>query len=84
MRTAVAQNGWALQHAAPELKSDREFMLTAVAQNGWALQYAAPELQGDREFMLTAVAQNGNALSSPLSRAGRTQTSSWQRCGLRA
>ena len=43
----VAQNGPALQHAAAELKGDREIVLAAVAQDGRALQYAAAELKGD-------------------------------------
>ena len=44
----VEQNGYALQHAAAELKADKEIVATAVAQNGRALQHAAPELQADR------------------------------------
>ena len=43
----VAQNGYALQHAAAELQGDSEIVLAAVAQNGYALQYAAAALQGD-------------------------------------
>eukprot|EP01047_Picozoa_sp_COSAG01_P112753 COSAG01_NODE_41484_length_451_cov_0.411932_1_plen_66_part_00 len=37
----VAQDGYALQYAAAELKGDREIVLAAVAQSGDALQYAA-------------------------------------------
>eukprot|EP01046_Picozoa_sp_COSAG06_P087487 COSAG06_NODE_33981_length_481_cov_1.196335_1_plen_53_part_01 len=34
----VAQDGYALQFAAAELKADREIVATAVAQRGYALQ----------------------------------------------
>ena len=43
----VAQNGYALQFAAAELKGDREIVIAAVAQNGYALYHAAAELKGD-------------------------------------
>jgi hypothetical protein len=58
----VAQDGYALEDAAAELKADKEIVATAVAQNGEALEYAAAELQADREFVATAVAQDGRAL----------------------
>eukprot|EP01044_Picomonas_judraskeda_P036358 COSAG03_NODE_16004_length_414_cov_1.063492_1_plen_74_part_01 len=54
----MAQYGMALQHAAADLKGDREIVLAAVAQNGGALQHAAADLKGDREIVLAAVAQN--------------------------
>ena len=60
--TAVAQDGYALEHAAPKLKADRDIVLTAVKQNGLALQYASTELQNDREVVLAAVQQDGGAL----------------------
>ena len=59
---AVAQDGYALEHAAPKLKADRDIVLTAVRQNGLALQYASTELQNDREVVLAAVKQDGGAL----------------------
>ena len=46
------EDGYALYHAASQLRGDREIVLAAVAQNGHALQYAAAELRGDREFVL--------------------------------
>ena len=33
------------QHAAAELKGDREIVLAAVAQRAWVLEYAAAELK---------------------------------------
>ena len=47
VRAAVAQNGYALEYAAAELKADKEIVATAVAQNGHALYYAAAELKRD-------------------------------------
>ena len=44
---AVAQSGSALQHAAAELRADREVVLAAVAQNGHALKRAAKKLRAD-------------------------------------
>ena len=37
----VVRNGYALLHAAHELKADREIVLAALAQNGYALLHAA-------------------------------------------
>ena len=51
---AVAINGYALQHAAPQLRADREVVLAAVAQNGRALEYASAELRANREVVLAA------------------------------
>ena len=51
---AVAQNGWALQFAADELKEDKKFVLAAVAQDGRALEFAADELKKDKEVVLAA------------------------------
>ena len=60
--TAVAQEGWALQHAAEQLRGDHEVVMTAVAQNGHALQSATEELRGNREVVMTAAGQNGYAV----------------------
>lgn len=46
---AVAQNGRALDYAAPALKNDKEVVMAAVAQNGIALVEASEELQSDKE-----------------------------------
>ena len=39
--TAVACNGYSLQHASPELQADRAVAMAAVARSGGALQYAS-------------------------------------------
>ena len=51
-----------LEHAAEELKGDREIVMTAVSKNGMALQFATEELKGDREIVMAAVSQHGMAL----------------------
>ena len=62
----VRQNGSALEHAAAELKADRNFMLAAVQQSGSALRYAVAELQANRSVVLAAVQQSGLALCGML------------------
>ena len=42
---AVAQNGYALQYAAEDLRADKEVVYVAVAQNGDALRYAAEDVR---------------------------------------
>jgi hypothetical protein len=59
---AVAENGWALQHASAGLRGDKEVVMGAVAQDGWALRYASAPLRGDREVVMVAVVRNGLAL----------------------
>jgi citrate lyase beta subunit len=59
---AVAQNGYALCHAADALRADKEVVLVAVAQDGGALCHAADALRADKEVVLVAVAQDGGAL----------------------
>jgi hypothetical protein len=59
---AVAQDGWALQHASRALRADRQVVIVAVRQCGASLEHASPELRGLRAVVLTAVAQDGNAL----------------------
>jgi hypothetical protein len=59
---AVQQHGYALAHAAEELRADRDVVLAAVQQNGDALWHAAEELKADRDVVLAAVQQNGFAL----------------------
>ena len=59
---AVAQNGLALEFAAPQFQADRAVVLAAVAQNGNAIQFAAAALKADRGVVLAAIAQNGLAL----------------------
>lgn len=60
----MAVTGGALRYAAPELKSDREFILDAMtlARNGNAFGQASPEIRSDREFVLSAVAMNASVL----------------------
>jgi len=59
---AVQHEGYSLQLAAEELKSDREIVLAAVQQDGYALEWAGSELQKDREIVLSAVTGNGFAV----------------------
>jgi hypothetical protein len=59
---AVASNGLALKHAAPQLQSDREIVMSAVTSNGLALKHAAPQLREDRAIVMSAVTSNGLAL----------------------
>ena len=59
---AVAQSGYALQHAASDLRADKAVVLAAVAQNGYALQFAALDLRADKEVVLAAVREAGCAL----------------------
>ena len=61
---AVSQDGHALQHAAAELKADKELVAVAVFRHGCALQHAATELKADKELELVtiAVSQDGTAL----------------------
>ena len=59
---AVAQDGYALQWASAELRSDREVVMAAVKNYGEALKYASAELRADREVATVAVAQDYRAL----------------------
>ena len=52
---AVSQDGFALQHAAAELKDDREIVMTAVSKTGWALEYATKDLKEDEEMLQRAL-----------------------------
>ena len=62
MLAAVARNGYALQHASPELRADRAVVQAAVKKNGHALMHASAELRADRDVVLAAVAHYGYAL----------------------
>ena len=59
---AVQNNGWALQHANPDLRNNLEVVLVAVQKDGMALECASPELRADREVVMAAVQNNGLAL----------------------
>jgi Domain of unknown function (DUF4116) len=59
---AVAINGYALQHASPQLRADRDVVVAAVTSNGYALEHASVELRADRYVVLTAVTKNGYVL----------------------
>ena len=61
--TAVSNDIYALQHASPELKADREVVLTAVSNNGYALKFVSPELRSDREVVLAALYNDIYALN---------------------
>ena len=52
MKIAVQQNGWALQFASRELKTDPNIVLAAVQQYGSALEFASTELQADPDIAL--------------------------------
>ncbi|KAJ8599648.1 hypothetical protein CTAYLR_005391 [Chrysophaeum taylorii] len=56
------QGGDAFMHAAPELKSDKNFVLSVVRVDGDALMHAATEMKRDREIVLAAIGQRGEAL----------------------
>eukprot|EP00747_Dinoflagellata_sp_TGD_P221256 gnl/TRDRNA2_/TRDRNA2_93111_c0_seq1.p1 gnl/TRDRNA2_/TRDRNA2_93111_c0~~gnl/TRDRNA2_/TRDRNA2_93111_c0_seq1.p1 ORF type:complete len:560 (-),score=126.87 gnl/TRDRNA2_/TRDRNA2_93111_c0_seq1:185-1864(-) len=59
---AVQQEPGALEHAAEELKKNKNIVLAAVQLKGDTLRYAAGELRRDREIVLAAVQQQGEAL----------------------
>eukprot|EP00427_Karlodinium_veneficum_P048104 CAMPEP_0169231280 /NCGR_PEP_ID=MMETSP1016-20121227/26411_1 /TAXON_ID=342587 /ORGANISM="Karlodinium micrum, Strain CCMP2283" /LENGTH=307 /DNA_ID=CAMNT_0009310371 /DNA_START=31 /DNA_END=954 /DNA_ORIENTATION=- len=59
----LAEHGpWALTHAPPALREDRNFILQAVAINGESLMFVADKFRCDREVALVAIQQSGNAL----------------------
>jgi hypothetical protein len=47
---------------APELRSDREFMIAAAMKDWHTCEYATPELWADRDFVLSAVTRSGHLL----------------------
>ena len=53
--STVKQNGYALQHAAAELKVVKTIALATVRQNGCALMKATSELKADKEVVAGAV-----------------------------
>ena len=60
---ALQQDKYAIKFVAPELFTDREFILQIVKQyDGQFLKYGPEELQHDREVVLCAVRQYGQAL----------------------
>jgi hypothetical protein len=48
-KTAVTQNGLALEYAPELLKADSEFVKSAVAQNGLALRYAKDYVRANKD-----------------------------------
>ena len=58
----MQQDGYALRHASPEVRADREVVLAAVQQSGYALRHASLEVRADREVVLAAVQEDGYAL----------------------
>ena len=62
VKTAVEQNGFALQHASSELQNDRSIVEAAVAQNGMALKFTSRDLQNNRTIITTALQQDVNVL----------------------
>jgi len=50
----VTQHGYALRHAALQLKANGKIVLKAVERHGCALQSASLKLKADRVFMLEA------------------------------
>lgn len=59
---AVAQNGFALEHASKELRACTQIVQAAVDSKGMALKFASADLQSERRIVLTAVRENGMAL----------------------
>ena len=45
MRAAVAQNGLALEHAAPKLQADPEVVLAAIGETGEEMAFASEGLR---------------------------------------
>ena len=43
----MARYGYALQHAASDLRADKEVVLVAVRKHGCALQFAAAEIRAE-------------------------------------
>eukprot|EP00931_Biecheleriopsis_adriatica_P049912 TRINITY_DN28886_c0_g1_i1.p1 TRINITY_DN28886_c0_g1~~TRINITY_DN28886_c0_g1_i1.p1 ORF type:complete len:841 (+),score=209.10 TRINITY_DN28886_c0_g1_i1:83-2524(+) len=66
LQAAKAGHGSALQGAAPQLRSDRNFVLEMVVHDAEAYKYAHEDLLNDREFALAAVRRNGLALQHML------------------
>ena len=62
VRTALLQNGGALQFAHERVQNDKDIVLVAVTKCGEALQYASTRLQNDEQVVRAAVKQNGIAL----------------------
>ena len=58
----VAEDGFALLHAATELRDDRALVLAAVEQSGAVLEHVAAQHQADEEVVLTAVKSGADAL----------------------
>lgn len=58
MRAAIAQNGFALSYAPPEMRKDRNVVLDAVRTSSFAITYADEELQKDCEFVIAACKVN--------------------------
>ena len=63
---AVSKDGYSLQYASQELRSDREIVMAAVSENPYSLQYASEELRSDREIVMTAGIRFGNTLEYAL------------------
>ena len=59
---AVREAPWALGHASPELRGDKEVVLAALQSDRgqfMVFRHASEALRGDREVVLTAVQNNG-------------------------
>ena len=60
LRTALRNDGRALQFLSSRLRADRDIVMGAVTRNGDALKYAATELKNDRDVVFMAVQEPKN------------------------
>ena len=58
----VKEEGYALEDAPKNLKSDPKIVLAAVKQAGYALEYASKDMKSNPKIVLAAVKQDGDAL----------------------
>jgi len=59
---AVKNYGIALNHAADNLKQEKDVVLAAVTQSGSTLRFAAETIKADKEVVLAAVTSRGRAI----------------------
>ena len=67
---STAQDGGALDYAAPGMKEDREVVVVAVGK-GWPLQRVPEEMKGDRSIVLAAGSPEPTKMDSSPSCAGQ-------------
>jgi len=79
---ALQQNGFALEDALEELRSNEAVVLAAVQQAGQALRYASEELRSNEAVVLAAVQQDGQALYHASEELQTQHVSAAQECGV--